>query len=167
MIDAAPAHDVGLKFIGNVPDETAHEGRRKAVDRVGVAPLAGAESGVKIIRNFFGGVDDDIVGQESVQSVPHVAERKLCARTKISHLTPGMDSGVGASGADDVDLFLDETLQSFLDRPLNRLPVILALPAGIRRAVVFHEKLNIPDQKRLLKESIMPSGRLTVPRSEA
>ena len=88
----------------------------------------------------------------------------MCAGAKISHLTPGVDPRVGAPRADDVDLFLNETMQSFFDRSLDCRPVILALPAGIRRAFVFHHKLDIPERRHCAVGDPFPGSEAFVKR---
>ncbi len=58
----------------------------------------------------------------------------------MGDLAAGMHAGIGAPRCGKIDSFAGEGEDSILDRLLDRGSVVLALPADIAGAIIFHEQ---------------------------
>jgi hypothetical protein len=104
-------------------------------------------TGVKSVLHL-GYVDDaDIGGQPLIQRAQdrvHWSETRLNARfwtePQVGHLSPGMDPGVSASGALDVDGSPEEILGGFAKLALDGARIGLLLPAAVFGSVVLQGK---------------------------
>src|SRR6476620_10869511 len=71
---------------------------------------------------------------------------KLAIAKEVRHLTQRMNTGVGATRADDARGTSQESRDRLFQNRLNRAPIRLGLPAAVIRAVVFNRELDIHDR---------------------
>ena len=77
--------------------------------------------------------------QMRVERVADGVGLALAGQIEMRDLAERVDAGVGAAGALHHDLLAGERLDRRHDRALHRRRIVLVLPAGERRAVVFDE----------------------------
>ena len=68
-------------------------------------------------------MDVDILRQDSIQPAQHSADAEVGVRPEARNLSPGMDSGIGAAGTDQVDGLLQDLVEDFGDLVLDAPPV--------------------------------------------
>src|SRR5947208_10114922 len=75
--------------------------------------------------------------QMRVQAVAKTARHKMFRNVAMRDLRQRMHAGVGASRAMNANLFAADRLDCILQRALHRGAILLDLPAGERRTVIF------------------------------
>ncbi len=76
-----------------------------------------------------------------VQPIAQASRHKLFRDVAMRDLRSRVHTGIGAARAVDAHLFAADRLHGGLQRALHRRGIILDLPAGERRAVIFDGEL--------------------------
>ena len=92
---------------------------------------------MKIASNRMHPVDVDIVRQTTVSTQQPAAPAALAGRVEMNDLAGGVHTGVGATGAHDVDGFRCDPRKRLLQTLLHTDAGLLTLPAVVRGAVVL------------------------------
>jgi len=87
--------------------------------------------------------DNDVPGKQAVESFMNLVGRKARLACEICRLPQGMDTGIGASRADELYFLPRHGLKGGFDGLLDRCSVGLALPTVITGSVVFNDELEV------------------------
>src|SRR5215475_7700733 len=137
-------HLADVKSVLHPPDVFFSEGRAPRRDLIKIAPRNCAVAGVKTIGGLFDFEDVDVRRQTVVDGVEDLLRtgnvfRPAPARREfqMGGLRQSVNAGVGAPGAADLDLSIEETLGGLAQFAGDRARVRLLLPSAVTRAVVF------------------------------
>ena len=75
-----------------------------------------------------------------VQPVTKPPRHKMLGDVAMRDLPQRVHTGVGAAGAIDADLFAANRFHGIFQRALHGRGIVLDLPAGKRRAVIFNDE---------------------------
>ena len=113
------------------------------VDAVNVFLLDAGTDGVEILRRLHRGGNGDILRQSAVYRQRHALDGDGAVCAEIGTIAQGMDAGVRASAAGDVNRMLHDLGYGLLQRFLYGDIVSLGLPAVVIRAVVRQAERDI------------------------
>ena len=98
---------------------------------------------MKFRFHFFGGLNDNIGGEETVQPPPETLHGDRSGGPEIGHLTQRVHPGIRPSGSNQADMLPGHDFYFLFNDLLNRQAIGLNLPPVIIRAVVFNQKLDV------------------------
>lgn len=146
IVAAGQVFERGLHLFGverrfDPPDVVFAEGRTASGELVDVASQLGVVAGVETGRRRLHLDDVHRSGQAVVQGVLDGDRLVTAGETQVRHLRQRVHSGIRAAGAAD----LDQRQVGVFDRAVklthHRAGILLILPAGKPRAVVFDRQL--------------------------
>jgi len=137
-------HFIGIERLGIMPDVASIEHIRRAaiVNLVAVGFPPRVVGGVEVFGGFFDGDDDDVLREYGVETAVEVGGGKHRFRSESDDLAERVDTGVGAAGSGDAELFACDLVPGGFDGGLNGGLGRLNLPAGIGCAVIGHGQLE-------------------------
>src|SRR5262250_2411055 len=149
-------HPGDVKSVLHPPDVFFAEGRAPRRDLIKVAPRNGVVAGVKTIGGLFNFEDVDVRRQTVIDGVEDLLRawdvfRPAPARreSQMGDLRQSVNAGVGAPGAADLDLSIEEIFSGLAQFAGDRARIRLLLPSAVTRAVVF--KRDFPCAHWLLR----------------
>lgn len=116
---------------------------------IAVLPAYGLPPGVEIVGHLRAGVDGDVPRQMRVEGAEEALRRKGCWDFHCYHLSPGMNTGIGAAGSDRRGPHPCELHQSLLQFPLNgrclglNLKPVVSCPLILNQQSKFRHSANI------------------------
>lgn len=132
-------HPVGVERLIHPPGAIAIQRRtlQPIQYAVAVAASGGREARVKRIVDGLHPGHADIVGETAVCSQEPAASTALTLGIEVDDLTRGMNAGVGAAGAYDLNRPVGNGFKRLLQALLNAETGLLTLPAVVIGPVVF------------------------------
>ena len=117
---------------------------RPVADPVQVHLAFRVEPGMKTWIDFPQLPDNDVRGQQAIDSHQNISLAQGRGRHKTCDLAEGMDPGVRPPGAVDADILSRHPGQAGFENLLDRKAVGLKLPSAIRSPVIFDGNPDIP-----------------------
>src|SRR5262245_17200887 len=149
-------HPGGIQPVFHPPDVFFAEGRAPRRNLIKIAPRNSVVAGMKTIGGLFDLEDVDVRRQTVVDGVEDLLRawdvfRPAPARREfqMGHLRQSVNAGVGAPGAADLDLSIEEIFSGLAQFADDRARIRLLLPSAVTSAVVF--KRDFPCTHWLLR----------------
>jgi hypothetical protein len=97
---------------------------------------------VKILWNKSNVSDHNVFRRRRIQSHNELSHRHSVRKLNVSDHAASMNSCVGSAGTMHCEMSLEQFAARALEFTLHRTAIILDLPAGELRPVVFYEQRN-------------------------
>ncbi len=138
---AGSLHHIAIQRIENMVDVSFQERREDVpiINAVFVSLLEGVFLGVKVLTHSADSENSNIPGQEAIESSVKALGIPLLFESKVGHLPQRMNACIGSPGAHHCDVFCSKSSQCVRDSALDRLLILLGLPACKAAAVVLEE----------------------------
>ena len=107
------------------------------VNLIAVALAHGGEAGVEIVRHGAAFAHADVAGQHGIEGVGVLVRGDAAGGIEVGALAEGVDARVRAAGAKEHRPCPHQPGHGLLHHLLHGEGVLLPLPAGVGRAVVF------------------------------
>ena len=149
-------HGGFIQRLWELPDVFAFKdaGGVAVPDAVDVGFPCAAQPCVKARRGFGEGKDADVLREVGAQGRKQLFAGKPGLGAEGGRLLSGMDAGVRASGAVDLNALTEQAGERLLQLALNgRAGVALALPAAVTAAVVAQLHFKVSHHRSLLRKT--------------